>query len=150
MDALLTTIVLWLSLNFNLPATYEHPRVEFVKQERIASLVYSGFVKAEGVWSASPADPKTWSVLAAYDSPHRTIYLREGWTGTSPAESSILVHEMVHHLQTVSGQRYNCAQEREALAYQAQDKWLKTMGRSLETEFETDGLTLLVLTQCLD
>ena len=59
------------------------------------------------------------------------------------------MHEAVHHLQNTAGLTYACPQEREALAYQAQEKWLGLFGRSLASEFQIDGLTLLVNTKCL-
>jgi hypothetical protein len=148
MNALLATIVLWLSLNFDLPAVYDPPKVEFVNIEQIAAKQYPGLVKPNSAISGAKKDD--FSVVAFYDMPQRTIYLPDGWTGKTPAESSVLVHEMVHHLQSLAGLKYSCAQERERLAYEAQEKWLGQMGRSIHSEFEIDPFTLLVITRCLD
>jgi predicted metalloprotease len=147
MNALLTTIVLWLSLNFDLPANYEPPTVAFVNIADITSKQYAGAFAPEATMSSGKNDR---TVVAFYDSPKRTIFLAEGWTGNTPAESSVLVHEMVHHLQNLAGQTYNCPEEREQLAYQAQEKWLSQMGRSIHTEFQIDPFTLLVMTHCLN
>jgi hypothetical protein len=76
------------------------------------------------------------------------IYLPEGWTGNTPAELSILVHEMVHHLQNVENLKFECPQEREQLAYKAQERWLGLFGRDLLRDFELDPFTLLVATRC--
>ena len=43
MDALLTTIVLWLSINFNLPGTFDLPKVEFVRPIEITFFRYQAF-----------------------------------------------------------------------------------------------------------
>jgi hypothetical protein len=150
MDILLTTIVLWLSTNFNLPAVYDHPRVEFVSEQRIAELRYPSLLNSELRAGASQAQPGGWSVIAVYGTSERTIYLPLGWTGKSPAESSALVHEMVHHLQNVAGQSFNCPQEREQLAYEAQEKWLNLMGRTVESDFGMDAFTLFAMTRCLN
>ena len=72
------------------------------------------------------------SVVALYDLSRQVICLPEGWTGESPAEQSILVHEMVHHLQHRAKIRFNCPEEREKLAYEAQELWLARFGTSLE------------------
>ena len=40
------------------------------------------------------------AVHAIYDDGSRTIYLPEDWTGATPAEVSLLVHEMVHICRT--------------------------------------------------
>ena len=150
MDTLLTTIVLWLSLNFNLPANYEHPRVEFANQGRISELYNRDALTSRGALGGDRAVGASDTIVAIYVATERKIYLPEGWTGRTPVESSILVHEMVHHLQNIAGNRYACPQERERLAYEAQDKWLNLMGRSLESELQLDGFTRLVLTQCLN
>jgi hypothetical protein len=147
MNALLTTIVLWLSLNFDLPANYEPPKVEFVNIADITSKQYAGVFASNTTMGGGKNDR---SVVAFYDSLERTIFLAEGWTGKTPAESSVLVHEMVHHLQNLTGQKYNCPEERERLAYQAQEKWLSQMGRSIHTEFQIDPFALLVKTRCLN
>jgi len=66
--------------------------------------------------------PGAGEVVAVYNDDAQTIYLAKGWTGATPAELSILVHEMVHHLQHVAGMRFACAEAREKLAYEAQQK----------------------------
>jgi hypothetical protein len=147
MNALLATIVLWLSLNFDLPANYEPPKIEFVNIAEIASKEYPRVLAPNSAVSGGYNSDR--SVVAFYDSSKRTMFLAEGWTGKTPAESSVLVHEMVHHLQTLAGQKYNCPEERERLAYQAQEKWLSQMGRSIHAEFEIDPFTLLIITRCL-
>jgi hypothetical protein len=48
----------------------------------------------------------------------------------------------------VAGFKYECPQQRERLAYRAQDQWLKLFGRNLAGEFEIDEMTLLVSTKC--
>lgn len=72
-----------------------------------------------------------------------------GWTGKSPADVSVLVHEMVHHVQNVAGLKYACPEEREKPAYDAQNQWLALFGRKVTEEFELDPMTLLVRTNCL-
>jgi hypothetical protein len=144
MNTLLTAIVLWLASNFGLPAIYDHPRIEFVPPTRIAALRYSGFAG----WQPDANAPERTSVVAVYLDATRTIYLPEGWAGKTPAELSVLVHEMVHHLQNVGKLKFECPQQREQLAYRAQEQWLGLFGRDLLRDFELDPLTLLVRTKC--
>ena len=47
MDALLIAIVVWLSSNFNLPATFDLPRVEFTSATKMTSLLYKGTPEQE-------------------------------------------------------------------------------------------------------
>ena len=87
------------------------------------------------------------AVVAVYD--NDIIYLSDGWRGGSPADESVLIHEMVHHLQKHAQLRYGCPQEREKLAYQAQERWLTRFGATLRSEFEIDPMTLLLHSACL-
>ncbi len=153
MDALLTTIVLWLSINFNLPGTFDLPKVEFVRPIEITFFRYQAFT-AEAqrqVLASQAADNATngrREVVAVYDARRTRILLPQGWNGQTPAEVSVVVHEMVHHLQNKSGLKYACVGEREKLAYEAQEKWLSLFGQSLEKEFEIDAFTLKMSTTC--
>jgi hypothetical protein len=147
MQALLTAIVVWLSASFDLPAIYESPRVEFVSAAQMTAQRYKSLAPAER--ANAPADTTGSDTVALYNDDTKTIYLPDGWAGRTPAELSILVHEMVHHLQNIAELTHECPQAREKLAYQAQDKWLALFGTSLEREFEIDGFTLLAKTGCL-
>jgi len=124
MEALLTAIALWLSINFPLPANLNHPAIKFVSAAEMIA-------QRTGV-SASEISS---DILALYSNESKTIYLMDGWTGKTPAELSILVHEMVHHLQNVGQLKFACSEEREELAYKAQDDWLHLFGRDLEPTF---------------
>jgi hypothetical protein len=88
-------------------------------------------------------------VVSVYQDKEKSIVLPLGWKGVTPADISILVHEMVHHLQNSARLHYACPQEREALAYAAQEKWLGLFGRSLHSDFDIDEMTLVVSTRCL-
>ena len=154
MHSLLTVIVTWLSINFSLPALYEHPHVKMVSAAKMAAVRYSRLgamqpdrLAAEAGRLAS-ADAGQ-DVYGMYDDVSRTIYLHEGWTGATPAEASVLVHELVHHLQNVGGLKYDCPQAREKPAYRAQMKWLELFGTSLEEEFQIDAMTILVRASCM-
>ncbi|HEX9811760.1 MAG TPA: DUF6647 family protein [Burkholderiales bacterium] len=154
MQTLLTAIVTWLSFNSALPATYDHPRIERVPQAQMIAM---------RLHAESPGSPGSVAnglgqtgdsgsghdLVALYDNRSRTIYLREDWTGATPAELSVLVHEMVHHLQNVAALKYDCAEAREKPAYDAQKKWLALFGRNLEKEFTLDAFTLLLRTNCM-
>ena len=138
MDALLIAIVTWLSVNFGLPPDYELPNVAYLPNAEISEFRYGG-VAAE----------KRREVVAVYDDRTETILLTDGWTGRSPAELSVIVHEMVHHLQNRARLRFECETAREELAYAAQEAWLELFGRDLETEFDLDPMTLKLSTRCM-
>jgi hypothetical protein len=150
-DATLTTIVRWLSTNFELPAIYEHPQVKLVTSSTLAALRYRGLVTScqQSPVAGSLLEAQGDDLVAVYDDASRTIYLRQGWTADKPAQVSVLVHEMVHHLQNIAALKYNCPEAREEPAYAAQDRWLGRFGLSLESEFGIDPMSRLVKTKCL-
>jgi Domain of unknown function (DUF6647) len=149
MEALLTAIVLWISANFDLPAKYDHPKIEIVPATEIAALRYGTFAPEKHREILSLDRNTTGSdVVAIYDSTRKTILLPMGWTSGTPAEVSVLVHEVVHHLQSAANLTYECPAAREELAYAAQEKWLGLFGRSLLSEFDIDPFTLKIKTVC--
>jgi len=135
--SLLGTVMLWLATNFDLAFSAEPPALVTVPDTELVAMRY-------GVGTAV----RPGEVVAVYDDPGRTIYLSDSWTGSTPAELSVLVHEMVHHLQSVSDMRFACPAEREVVAYRAQEAWLGLFGESLESAFGIDAATLLVGTVC--
>lgn len=151
MQALMAVIATWLSINFGLPATQEFPNVEVVSPTRITMLRSGGLASAGA--NVTPIGQNDNSlvhrVVAVYEDRTRTIYLPEGWTPTSPAEVSVLVHEMVHHLQNLAGEKFECPAAREKSAYAAQNAWLKLFGSDLEQQFQIDPMTALVRTKCM-
>jgi hypothetical protein len=66
--------------------------------------------------------------------------------GKTPAELSVLVHEMVHHRQNVGQLKFACPQVREELAYKAQNGWLGLFEHDPEHDFQLDGFSILVKT----
>lgn len=153
MDALLTAIVIWLAANYELPAVFDHPRIEQVPSVEMTALRYKGLLMVRRreisvIQNQEASNEKMRDVVAIYNDRTNTIHLSDKWAGRTPAELSVLVHEMVHHLQNKAGIVYECPAEREKLAYEAQDKWLGLFGRTLESEFEINGLALLISTSC--
>ena len=146
-EPLLAAIETWLSIEFDLPVAGHHPRIELVPPAEIAALRYRGRFPNAGPDRASSGESPS-DTVAVYSDSTRTIYLAEEWTGGTPAELSVLVHEMVHHLQSVAGLKYECPQAREKLAYQAQERWLALFGRDLAQDFELDGFSLLAKIKC--
>ena len=65
-----------------------------------------------------------------------------------PESQSILIHELVHHAQSVAGRRFSCPAAAEEEAYQIQGQWLQRSGTNLEVAFGIDALTLKVITAC--
>src|SRR5215217_5873645 len=102
MQALLVAIVTWLSVNCDLPANYDLPAIRYASPTEITYFRYGAFSAADkeklaASQKALPAESRN-STVAVYDHKNQVIILPIGWTAITPAEQSILVHEMVHHL----------------------------------------------------
>jgi hypothetical protein len=147
--AMLRTVVAWLTKNFDLDPGDTFPTVIRVPRSTITALRYRGLLGA-GAGSGTPETTLvSQDIVAVYDDKRRTIYLPEEWTGETPAEMSVLVHEMVHHLQNEAYTKFPCPQAREQLAYAAQQRWLEAHGQTLEEQFQLDPMTLLLTTRCM-
>ena len=94
MKIALIGIVYWLSLNFGLPANYELPSVERVSADKMLALRYERLSVPRAAKVGSLRTSR--NIVALYDSSQKIIYLSEDWSGRTPTEMSILVHEMVH------------------------------------------------------
>ena len=138
LEGLLDTVVTWLSANFDLPADYDHPEIRLKSAEYVSDVRYRSMKRA-----------MRREVVAVYNDETETIFLTDSWLGRSPADISILIHEMVHHLQNKAELTYGCPQAREEVAYAAQDRWLGLFGKNLHQEFEIDPLVLMMTTKCL-
>ena len=148
-EDLLDEIVSWLPSNFDLPAIKDRPAIEFASRTKLATMRadrahWQGFTQDEGIDRLAQR-----RVVAIYDNNSKTVFLPDDWIGKSPADQSILVHEMVHHLQNLAKLKFECPMAREKLAYMAQDKWLGRFGMSLENEFDVDKFTVLISSACM-
>ena len=127
----------WAAQQSRLRPTDSLPRIEFRSPAELAVTRYAGIPAQTGD-----------VIISLYDTSSGTILLSNAWKGTKAAAYSVVVHEMVHHLQRENGKRYGCVQEQEEQAFAAQDAWLAEHGSSLEKEFGIDPFTRLVASLC--
>ena len=148
--ALVAAIGHWVSSNFDLPLVPEQPNLALVPVERMLAMRKRAAMPGhptETSWElhASARQP---DIVALYDDRSSTIYLPEDWSGATPAELSMLVHELVHHIQNQAGLSFECPEAREKQAFAAQELWLAQFGTNLTAEFGIDTFTLFVRTSC--
>src|SRR5262245_14169952 len=95
-EDLLNEVASWLASNFDLPAIKDRPAIEFTSKAKLATMHASdrahwqGLTQNEGIDRLAPR-----TVVALYDNNSKTIFLPDDWIGKSPADQSVLVHEMV-------------------------------------------------------
>jgi hypothetical protein len=148
-QALLRTIASWLSSEIGLPLIDELPAIAFASPRQIEALRHLHLSPGDAGNAHLHAPVDDPEIIAIYRDDVRTIYLPEGWSGRTPQELSILVHEMVHHVQNVAELRFACPEHREKSAFEAQALFLALFDTDLEAEFGIDPFTLLVRTNCL-
>lgn len=144
MQMLLAVLMAWLVAATGLPPAEQPPRVAFASAEQMAAVRHDRL--APGGSGRAPVSFS--AVHAIYDDQSKTIYLPSGWSAASPADVSLLVHELTHHLQHSADQKFACAAARERQAYKAQARWLELFGTSLSDEFGIDAATVLALSVC--
>ena len=147
--SLFDEVIVWISANFDLPAKSDRPLIRFATQTEMRRIRIADRMRWRGFVQEEPAAENERNIVAIYDTSSRTIYLPENWRGESPADQSILVHEMVHHLQNLAGVKFECPAAREKTAYLAQDKWLARFGKSLENDFDVDMFTVVISSACM-
>jgi hypothetical protein len=92
------------------------PHITFVSAD---SLKYTGCL----------GDSNCFRTKGAYVPAERRIYLRDDWSAENFDDLAILMHEFVHHLQTLGKLNYPCEREIELPAYALQEEFYKAHNR---------------------
>ena len=91
------------------------------------------------------------NILGLYNHNTKTIYLNKDFWIASTKDQSILLHELVHHMQYSKDFKHYtmlCKGLIEKEAYDLQEKWLEERGLTLANTIEIGPLFRHVLTQC--
>jgi hypothetical protein len=139
MESFVLGLMVWISGATGMPVPDQPPEIVRVSPKRMASLSSS----------AHTADPEVENgYLALYHADSRTVLLRHDWDRGDLRDRSILVHELVHHVQAEAGRAYACHGQREAHAYSVQAEWLEDRGADLFEVMNMNGLFLYAITRC--
>ena len=136
--ALIAEVADWIQARSNLPLPERLPEVRRMSREDMAR-VFAG---------ETPGASSGRQIEALYDSRNTTILLAPDWNPERARDISVLLHEMVHHMQFAADAPADCPAARERTAYDLQTAWLEEHDLDLFDEFELNGLTLMILTTC--
>jgi hypothetical protein len=139
MESFVLGLMVWISSVSGLPLSDDTPEITRVDPAEMARL-------AKGPGVAAP-DVKS-GYLALYHADSRTVMLRRDWDMRDLRDRSILVHELVHHLQAEAGRDYVCKGAMEREAYDIQADWLEARGADLLEVMNMNGLFLYAVTRC--
>ncbi|NKX43804.1 DUF6647 family protein [Roseicyclus persicicus] len=83
------------------------------------------------------------ALLAAYDHGQTHIFLTHPWSPVSLFDQSVLLHELIHHVQ-LTNRDWACTGAPELEAYLLQDRWLQERG----VRHPFDWRMILALSRC--
>lgn len=141
MHILMTALMAWAAVYTGLPIPVSTPNVVLVDRCDIPRMFFN-----------DPSFPCSESMIEAlYEFETQTIYLPNTWSPVDFRDVSVLLHELVHHMQGMAGVRdaTQCAaRDIEKPAYDAQIAFIEAAGAP---GFETIGinpLAYMMLTHC--
>lgn len=140
MDQLMIALMVWISAASDLPAAPQAPSVEFNTPQELHELNFPG--------TAYRAESGAPQAVALYDLDGAVVHLPDGWQVSDPVDLSILVHELVHHMQASAGLEYQCRGAMEKVAYDTQIAFLESMGLDMFEVMEINELFYRIITSC--
>ena len=155
METLIATLIAWIVARTELGAP-DPPRIVFVPKHQINEL-YRGVTNGEREpqtmlsnikGARNPNDPA--GVQALYIRADRTIYLQQNWRPVGLRNQSILLHELVHHVQRFNHVNASCPGSLEKRAYDLQAAWLREHGVADPYQLMgPDQFTVAILAMCM-
>jgi hypothetical protein len=131
MDTLVFTLIAWIAAHSNLAAAGA-PDIRYIPKQAMKGPFAFAAVKGSSLQ------------LEAFYVPGKTaVYLRNTWRAGGLRDRSVLLHELVHHLQAVNNVHVSCMGTLERQAYDLQFKWLRENG--VEDPYDFTGLDALTV-----
>lgn len=129
MKALILALMTWASAQTGLPVPDTPPIVKHATAEQMHYMAQPGTE-----YDAASAQ----QYLGLYA--NGVMWLRDDWDVGNVRDVSVLLHEVVHHMQEEAGAEYRCRVASERVAHEAQFAWLEAAGLD---PFETIGMNKL-------
>ena len=140
MEQLMFALMAWIGAATGLPPAEDLPRLVFNTPQELQMLHYPGATYRE--------DDGAPQAVALYNLEEGIIHLAQGWDVRDPVDLSVLVHELVHHMQASADVGYPCRGAMEKVAYDAQIDFLASMDIDLFEAMEINRLFYTILTSC--
>jgi hypothetical protein len=144
MEKLVLALMVWASAQTGLPVPEDMPEVRTVDRCEIERLYFDDAARKCGNASGG--------VQAIYDHRASRMLLPDTWSPENIYDISMLVHELVHHLQAEAGktpETVSCVgRDLEKPAYDAQIAFLEAAGLDPLAVMGINGLAYKLLTLC--
>ena len=160
MKELILSLMLWISNATGYPVP-EPPGLLFLSTSGIKAYAYGcddipipkgneDICNSREFWDL---DESSSSPMALYNHRTKQIILNEDLDIDTIRDQSVVMHELVHHLQNMGGKEFEkeCKGDLEKEAYLLQDKWLKeTYDVDVWSTIGINELYFIILTNCSD
>ena len=121
--------------------TKELPSIRFVTPEQLQKIYHVG---DEDLLN-------DFSLRALYSTKIHTVYLLESWNSNDLRDRATLLHELVHHLQSLNNIKATCLAEYEPQAFDLEFEWLREQGIQDPYKFlGIDEISILMISHCRD
>ena len=147
--------MMWISqaTGYNIPPP---PNILFVEtSEEMFNIAHECHNKENALWCKEYKETQDTgdfeagsNILGLYDRKTKTILLKKSWNAESIVDRSILLHELVHHLQYENESVDRCKGEIEQEAYEVQDEWLNQYGTNIFDALNLGYLYYLTIITC--
>ncbi len=136
MKELITMLLMWIGQSTMYNVDIPHPRVVMMHPQELNEQYNKSILAktnhVEELW-------------AYYNTKNQTIYLRQDFRQYDPWHRSILVHELLHHVQYWNKVKFQCINQMEEQAWPLQKKYLKEFHN---IDWNYDELWYLLISTC--
>jgi hypothetical protein len=135
--AMMSKMITWISVNTDMRPCAP-PVLRHATSDEIAAK-----------WYGKIPGKQVIKVRALYEYPSATVYVSEDFDWSNLLDKSILLHELVHHMQHYNEVVFQCHAAAEPQAYELQAAWLEEQGEDDPWELmKVDRFTVYALSAC--
>ena len=150
---ILVSMMIWISSITGLPIPDSLPTITYTDGYTMKRLLFGCDIDPkqypEICKNNEPTNEKT---IGLYDHHKKVIHLNPYMNKYDPiVQNSVIVHELVHHMQFAANVPHRCFGELEKVAYETQDAYLIENGKKdIVTELDLSPLYLMMIYSCPD
>ena len=151
MTEIITALMLYISSITGWPIP-PPPNIQFINSSQQFFMIANGCYEFPNIKVCETYDSRDDRIVALYNNITKTVMLNKDFWWFSTRDQSILLHELVHHMQYNSNYiKYKnmCRGTIEKEAYEIQRKWLAKYKRELFEVMNMNDLHYLIITTCV-
>lgn len=156
--ATLTSMMIWINAMTGLPIPSSPPEIVYTEAREMKYMLYGCNSKTHPRASQICKELKetgeitndNTSTIGLYDHDEKVVHLNPIIrTYDKPTRDSVIIHELVHHMQFSANIPYQCFGQLEETAYDIQNKYIQKEGKKdIFTELNISPLYLFIIFSC--